>query len=435
MSNRRWSSFLERHRCLVWQQYAASLLDHEEDDSSSVSSSSSSSSSSNSSMNSNNSSNMSTSSTSSSDDEVIDEVLVAIGNANAIAIEFTNTISHPDIHWRRGRDGLAIADLSCDDALSFFRFRKVHLQEVSDKLWPRVSVYLDGARDKISFGEENYVAPYETLLLLALYRLSRPNRIHREMEQFFGFRRSKISAGIRAMVDAMYSLAVQYLDNPTIFHHRMPRYAEIINAKCGLHNNVWGFIDGTLRRTCRPTYHQKQMYSGHKRNHGMKFQSVVTPDGLFACMYGAINGNRHDSYMLTQSELAPRLRLLMPADGNNQGGGNVYSLYADPAYPQSAYIFGGFRNPAPGSRQAMWNTQMSSVRESVEWGFAYINKHWAFLSFQAAMKIFQSPVAKYYVVGTFLCNLRTCYYGNQTMSFFECGTDSMTIDEYLGLID
>ena len=168
----------------------------------------------------------------------------------------------------------------------------------------------------------------------------------------------------------------------------------------------------------------------------MKFQSVVTPDGLFACMYGAINGNRHDSYMLTQSELVPRLRLLMPADGNDQAGGNVYSLYADPAYPQSAHIFGGFRNPAPGSREAMWITQMSSVRESVEWGFAYyINMHWSFLSFQAAMKIFKSPVAKYYIVGTFLCNLRTCYYGNQTMSFFDCGDDGMTIDEYLALID
>jgi hypothetical protein len=125
----------------------------------------------------------------------------------------------------------------------------------------------------------------------------------------------------------------------------------------------------------------------------------------------------------------------MPADGNDQGGGDVYNLYADPAYPQSAYIFGGFRNSAPGSREAMWNTQMSSVCESVKWGFAYINKHRAFLNVQAAMKIFQSPVAKYYIVGTFLCNLRMCYYGHITMSFFNCGNDSMTIDEYLALID
>ena len=432
MSNRQWGSFLERSRCFAWQKLARTLLAEAEDGRGSVSSSSSSSSSS--SMN----SDSSMSSSTSSDDEIMEDFHVAIGNANAIAARLETTISHPTINWRRGgEDGLLIEDISCDDALSYYRFRKDDLQDVSDKLWPRLSMYLDGTKDKISFGKEKYAAPYETLLLLVLHRLSRPTRIRRDMEEHFRFRRSKISAGIRAMVAAMYSLAVQYLDDPKLFHHRMPRYVEIINAKSGLENNVWGFIDGTLRKTCRPTYHQKLMYSGHKRNHGIKFQSVVTPDGIFACMYGAINGNRHDSYMLTESELVPRLRLLMPGDdGNNQdGGGNIYSLFADPAYPQSAYIFGGFRNPAPGSREAMWNTQMSSVRESVEWGFAYINRNWAFLNFQSVMKIFEAPVAKYYIIGTFLCNLRTCYYGNQTMSFFECADDSMSIDEYLALID
>jgi hypothetical protein len=256
------------------------------------------------------------------------------------------------------------------------------------------------------------------------------------MEGFFGYKKSKISAGVRAMVDALYSLAIKYLDNPALFHHRMAGYAQIVNAKTGLLNNIWGFIDGTLRHTCRPTYHQKLMYSGHKRHHGMKFQSVVTPDGLFACMFGATNGNRHDSHMMTQSGLLQKLRTLMPA-GNEQDGGedHIFALYADPAYPQSAHIFGGYRQPAPGSREALWNTLMSSVRESVEWGFAHINRHWAFLNNKSEMKIFKLPIAKYYIVGTFLCNLRTCFYGNQTMSFFDCANFSMKLDEYLALID
>ncbi len=91
------------------------------------------------------------------------------------------------------------------------------------------------------------------------------------------------------MVGPLYTLAVQYLYDPTLLHHRMPRYAEIISNKCDLANNIWGFIDGSLCRTCRPTYHQKQMYSGHKGTHGMKFQSVVTLDGLFAYMFGAVS--------------------------------------------------------------------------------------------------------------------------------------------------
>ncbi len=103
------------------------------------------------------------------------------------------------------------------------------------------------------------------------------------------------------------------------------------------------------------------MYSGHKRAHGMKFQSVVTPDGFFACIFGAVNGNRHDLHMLNESLLLPRHQDLMPGgkyreqDVGEDGHNNepVYLLYADPAYPQLANVFGGFRNPAPGSHEAL----------------------------------------------------------------------------------
>ena len=210
-----------------------------------------------------------------------------------------------------------------------------------------------------------------SLLLLVLFQFSRPRRLRPEMEFYFRFRKSKISAGIKEMVNALYSVANAYLQRPQIFHHRMEYYADCISEKCGrLVNTVWGFIDGTLRRTCRPSYFQKLLYSGHKRAHGIKFQSVVTPDGVFACFFGPINGNRHDSYMLARSELIPKLQAFMPAqnaDDAAAGGGNqehnavppaIFSLYGDPAYPQSLYIFGGYRNPAPGSDRARWNTEM-----------------------------------------------------------------------------
>jgi hypothetical protein len=34
---------------------------------------------------------------------------------------------------------------------------------------------------------------------------------------------------------------------------------------------------------------QKLLYSGHKRAHGINFQSVVLPDGLFPCMLGLLH--------------------------------------------------------------------------------------------------------------------------------------------------
>jgi hypothetical protein len=154
MSIQRWSSFLERERCLVWQQHAISLLDEIDDRSTSSSSSSSS----------------SDSSDSDSEDEelILDAFFLASHNANTIACDLTRTIEHPNIIWRR-KDGLTIDELSLDDALTHFLFRKVHLQEVADKLWPRLLCYLDGEKGKILFGDGHFSAPYETLLLLVLY--------------------------------------------------------------------------------------------------------------------------------------------------------------------------------------------------------------------------------------------------------------------------
>jgi hypothetical protein len=221
-----------------------------------------------------------------------------------------------------------------------------------------------GARRQpgVIFNDGQYCCPYETLFLMVLsFRFARPRRLRKEMEGYFGLRRSKISAGIFAMVNALHSLAMRYLDNPIIFHGRMAYYAEQIYNKCDLAETTWGFIDGTLRRTCCPSFFQKFLYSGPKRCHGIKLQSpVFTPDGLFACMYGPITGNRHDSFMMSRSQLLQKLQAFMPQDG-----GILYSMYGDPAYPQSAYVYGGYRNPPAGSLQA-WNNQMSKVGEVVD---------------------------------------------------------------------
>jgi hypothetical protein len=372
-------------------------------------------------------------------DDTIDE---AMQKAVSIFWDLEGGLEDSTIRWRQRHEGLLICDISDDDAIAHFRFRKPHLQELADMLWPRLRQFLPGAGSPylVVFENGNYSAPYETMLLMVLFRFSRPRRIYKDMEAYFGYRHSKISAAIKAMVHALHPLSFQYyLDDPSIFQHRMPYYAERIHAKCGVVQSVWGFIDGTLRKTCRPSYFQKLLYSGHKRAHGIKFQSVVAPDGFFACMFGPITGNRHDSYMLAKSGLIPKLREIMPLpaaprieDVNELQNYGVYSLYGDPAYPQSLVLLGGFRNPRPGSREAQWNTEMSKVREVVEWAFANLIKNWAFLDFRASMMVFKSPVAKYYIIAAFLMNCRSCFYGNQTMQYFDC--EPLTLGQYLSLV-
>jgi hypothetical protein len=78
----------------------------------------------------------------------IEEVLLV---ATTILDDMEMDIEDKTIRWRSKRDGgVMIEDLTDDDAISHFRFRKPHLQEVADKLWPRLCEYLTGLRELLS---------------------------------------------------------------------------------------------------------------------------------------------------------------------------------------------------------------------------------------------------------------------------------------------
>ena len=231
------------------------------------------------------------------------------------------------VDWGRR---LKVADINESDCDSEFRFQKDDLQEVADALWPRLQPYLGLDPEAIEC-KNRFKCPCETMLLLLLFRLARPRRIRPDMEKYFGMRRTHVGVALDKIQLALKLLAVQCFDEPRIFAGRVDCHALKVHDKCGgLMRHAWGFIDGTLRKTCRPTHFQKRTHSGHKRCHGLKFQSVTVPDGLMACLYGPINGNRHDSYMLAQSQLLLKLRLMMPP----LPGARIYSLYGDPLIPR-----------------------------------------------------------------------------------------------------
>jgi nuclease HARBI1 len=357
----------------------------------------------------------------SSDDESIGELILSV-NEYARAIYTSDNNNNPSIYY--GED-IEISNLMDDDnTVLEFRFRRDDLETLSECLWNKVKNNLVGNYEKVCIGNRNYMH-FETCLLMLLYRLAFPRRIKPEMEYRFKASPTRISLGIKTILMALYPIANSYLTNASIWIQRMPYYAALINNKTdGVCTNVWGFIDGTLRKTCRPIKHQKIIYSGHKRHHGIKFQSVYCPDGMIACLYGPVPGSRHDSFMLSESGILTQLQNELP-DG-------AWSLYGDPAYPQSRWLFGGYRNPEKGSIQAKYNTEMSRVRECVEWGFKDIIEQFKFLDHKKGMKIFKCPVAAFYVVAAFIQNIRVCFYGNQTVVYFNA--QQMTLSEYLNLV-
>jgi DDE superfamily endonuclease len=324
---------------------------------------------------------------------------------------------------------LLISDFNDAQCVDEFRFRKEDLQLVADSLWPKIGLFLDGDKERIVV-DNYYTAPYETCLLLTLYRYSRPRRLRPDCERFFGMRKSHCSAVIKTFSEAFYKVAIPYLNNPAMWHPRMPFYAQKIYQKCGLLTNIWGFLDATIRRTCRSIRFQQLLYTKYRKCHGIKFQIVMTPDGFIACLHGPSIGKCNDSRVLHESGLLNQLRELMPLDASN---GPVYALFSDLIYPECPHLLKGFVHPPPNSPQAVFNRMMSASRVCVEWGFNEIVQQWSFLNFRSSMRIFLEPIAQYYINAAFLCNLRNCFYGSETATYFDIARP-LSLEEYLALV-
>jgi hypothetical protein len=69
---------------------------------------------------------------------------------------------------------------------------------------------------------------------------------------------------------------------------QLERYAAATTNKgASTDTNCFGFVDRTVKAICRPSK-QRLVYNGHKRHHALKFQSVVTPNGMIANLYGPV---------------------------------------------------------------------------------------------------------------------------------------------------
>jgi hypothetical protein len=90
-----------------------------------------------------------------------------------IACRFFGGMEDATIHFGQR---LTISDFNDAQCLDEFRFRKEDLQLVADSLWPKIGLFLNGGRERIVM-DNHYTAPYETCLLLTLYRYSQPRRL------------------------------------------------------------------------------------------------------------------------------------------------------------------------------------------------------------------------------------------------------------------
>ena len=155
-------------------------------------------------------------------------------------------------------------------------------------------------------------------------------------------------------------------------------------------------------------------FSGHKKRHLMKFQSVMTPLGVVVHLFGPYEGQRHDAHILQASGLVPQMQLY-----TIQPGGGAYSVYADSAYPLQPCVLCSFQGAHLTPEQRRFDADMVAVWVAVEWGFNSVLSQFSHLEMKTKQRILLEPVGQTYVVATLLSNCTACLYGNQVSNYFD----------------
>ncbi|XP_075722542.1 uncharacterized protein LOC142765428 [Rhipicephalus microplus] len=205
-------------------------------------------------------------------------------------------------------------------------------------------------------------------------------------------------------------------------HTKLPDtiLSQAVHSKGAPLHNCWGFIDGTARAICRPSKDQKRFFSGHKRFHALKYQSIMCPNGIICQLSGPYVSSRHDASIFRKSNTYRKLEKLAK--------GHSFCLYGDPAYPLRSLLL----KPYGGNvtvQQRAFNKRMSSVRQAVECGFGKIAGLFAFLDFRKNQRLKRQKVSRMYKVGTIFANCHTCMYGSQVSQYFQ--VEPPQLEEYL----
>jgi hypothetical protein len=205
-------------------------------------------------------------------------------------------------------------------------------------------------------------------------------------------------------------------------------FAAAAHRKTGGYANCVGFIDGKDWKTCRPVRGQKPMFSGHKNFHGIKSQSLILVNGVIGHFFGPIVCGRHDSHMLTESGLLGVLRHISSVVLQTVV---PFAAYGDPAYPLSPVLLRPFKGALTAAKHAL-NTQMSSGRISVEWGFGRVQANWPYLQHFSRLQILRNGagVQRHIDNGVLLYNIFTILYGGICPSYFDC-RKGLTLEQYL----
>lgn len=128
-----------------------------------------------------------------------------------------------------------------------------------------------------------------------------------EVEDVLGHFREEVSVVFNVTTKFIYErwgVLLRQLDLPRLTPQLLEEFAEAVHVQNAQLHKVWGFVDSTVRAIAKPNLGQRLMFNAHKRVHALKFQSVVTPNGLIVHLHGPCEGRCHDGFPLLHKQLS-----------------------------------------------------------------------------------------------------------------------------------
>jgi hypothetical protein len=161
-----------------------------------------------------------------------------------------------------------------------------------------------------------------------------------------------------------------------------------------------GVMEGGAAAPRVPLEVQQAWWTGYKKLHGMKWQTVVLANGMDLQVFGPVSARQNDLDSLVLSGIEDDFKELLRGDSIQ------YKLFGDSAYYDSDVIgTGGGRG-------------MASVRETIEWTYADLKVHWKYCDYKHVLKLRQQPVGKIIFVCMLLRNAYVTLYGSQSTEYF-----------------
>jgi hypothetical protein len=292
----------------------------------------------------------------------------------------------------------------------------------------------------------------ETVLLIGIRRLAMAPTQTELAEHFFGSTR-KDKTILRALQFFFDHLVRHWsyllLDNLEYWVDSFPMFANKIRAKMleksrGVLDfeeqtlaqpdgfKVCAFIDNTMHAICRPgggpandginaprndDLLQRAFYTGWKKIHALKWQTVYLPNGMTGHLWGPASIRHNDLWTLHESDIH---NLWVTAQ---LGRPLQFYIYGDGIYPWLSHLFSRYKAAAGDALdplEVLENKCFSTCRETVEWEYRDLKILFKLVECKNLLRIRQSNVVDMVLVAFLLKNAYQSMYARGTPEYFDC---------------